>query len=268
MSMRITHLGSGSRGNATLISSEECNVLVDCGFSLRQTEKRLKIADVEPDSIDAIVVTHHHKDHSESALRASKNWDASLHCNLGTATRMGWRPIEECKTFGNLERIDFSSKMSMLAIPVPHDDADNVALIASDGGGSRAAIVTDLGEVPQDLVTHLSSCNHISIEANYDHARLMGCQYPDSLKRRIAGRGGHLSNAQTGEVLREVCHRNLQSLVLCHLSEKNNAPHLAESEVLMAIGERFQGNVSKSKQTGPDFSYWTGQSEPCRMATA
>ncbi len=268
MSMRITHLGSGSRGNATLISSEDCNVLVDCGFSLRQTEKRLNIADVEPRSIDAIVVTHHHRDHSESALRASKRWGSSLHCNLGTATRMGWRPIEECKTFGNLERIEFSTKMSMLAIPVPHDDADNVALIASDREGNRAAIVTDLGEVPKDLVNHLSSCNHISIEANYDHSRLMGGPYPDSLKRRISGRGGHLSNSQTGDVLREVCHRGLQSLVLCHLSEKNNAPHLAESEVLLAMGERFHGNVSISKQSGPEFSYWSGQSEPSRLATA
>ncbi len=268
MSLGITHLGSGSRGNATLITSDDCNVLVDCGFSLRQTEKRLKIADVEPKSVDSIVVTHHHKDHSGSALQASKKWGATLHCNLGTAKRMDWRPIEECTTFGNLERVEFSSKMSMLAIPVPHDDADNVALIASDGGGNRAAIVTDLGEAPKDLITHLSSCNHISIEANYDHSRLMGGPYPDSLKRRISGRGGHLSNAQTGRILREVCNRDLQSLVLCHLSEKNNAPHLAESEVLHAIGDAFEGNVSISKQSGPEFRYWTGQTEPSSMATA
>ena len=74
MGIGITHLGSGSRGNATLISSGEHNVLVDCGFSLRQTEKRLKIAGFNPDSIDSIVVTHHHKDHSASALNASKKW--------------------------------------------------------------------------------------------------------------------------------------------------------------------------------------------------
>ena len=108
MGLGITHLGSGSRGNATLISTENSNVLVDCGFSLKQTESRLAIADVEPKSIDAVIVTHHHKDHSGSALRASKKWGASLHCNMGTAIRMGWRPIEECTTFGNLERLDLS----------------------------------------------------------------------------------------------------------------------------------------------------------------
>ena len=262
MAIGITHLGSGSRGNATVVSSGDCNVLVDCGFSLKQTEKRLGIAGIKPSNIDSIVVTHHHKDHSGSALRASKKWGSDLHCNLGTASKMEWDLVEECITFGNLERVEFSSDLSMLAIPVPHDDADNVALIASDGNGDRAAIVTDLGEAPQDLIKHLSGCNHISIEANYDHQRLVGGPYPESLKRRISGRGGHLSNRQAGEVLLEVMHEDLESIVLCHLSERNNAPHLAESEVLMAIGDEFTGNISISRQLGPEFSFCTGQSNP------
>ena len=89
MGIGITHLGSGSRGNATLISSGEYNVLVDCGFSLRQTEKRLRIAGFEPESIDSIVVTHHHKDHSGSALNASKKWSSVLHCNGGNRLKDG-----------------------------------------------------------------------------------------------------------------------------------------------------------------------------------
>ena len=262
MAIGITHLGSGSRGNATIFTSGECNVMVDCGFSLKQTEKRLGVAGFDPESIDSIIVTHHHKDHSGSALRASKKWGSKLHCNLGTATKMGWDLAGECLVFGNLERVQFSSGLSMLPIPVPHDDSDNVALIASDGNGDRAAIVTDLGEAPQDLIKHLSGCKHISIEANYDHQRLVSGPYPDSLKRRITGRGGHLSNRQAGEILLEVLHDDLESIVLCHLSEKNNAPHLAESEVLMAIGDEFDGNISISKQLGPEFSYWTGQTDP------
>ena len=145
MAIGIMHLGSGSRGNATVVSSGGCNVLVDCGFSLKQTEKRLGIAGFDPSCIDSIVVTHHHKDHSGSALRASKKWGSDLYCSLGTASRMGWDLVEECATFGNLERVQFSSELSMLPVPVPHDDADNVGLIVSDGGGDRAAIVTDLG---------------------------------------------------------------------------------------------------------------------------
>tara|TARA_B100000686_G_C16758756_1_gene957305 strand:+ start:549 stop:1391 length:843 start_codon:yes stop_codon:yes gene_type:complete len=267
MSIGITHLGSGSRGNATVISSGEYNVLVDCGFSLRQTEKRLRIAGFDPNSINSIVVTHHHKDHSASALRASKKWSSNLYCNSETASRM--KLVEnEYSVFGSLDRIQFSSELSMLAIPVPHEDADNVALVASDGKGERAAIVTDLGEAPDDLIKHLSGCNHISIEANYDHEKLMSGPYPDSLKRRISGRGGHLSNRQTGEVLLRSMSERLKSIVLCHLSESNNAPHLAESEVLLAIGDEFEGNISISKQEGPEFSYWTGQSEPSKILAA
>ena len=172
MSIQITHLGSGSRGNATLLSSNGTNVLVDCGFSTRQTEKRLGILGVEPTSIDAVFVTHHHKDHSGSALRSSKSWGSSLHCNLETAIRMGWSPTDDCKTFGNLDMVEVSSSLSMLAIPVPHDDADNVAIIASDRGGDRAAIVTDLGEATHDLISHLRGCGHNSIEANYAHSKL------------------------------------------------------------------------------------------------
>ena len=82
----------------------------------------------------------------------------------------------------SLERIEIGPKLSILTVPVPHDDSDNVAIIASDGSGNRAGIVTDLGEATNDLIGHLSTCNHISIEANYDHDRLMGGPYPDSLK--------------------------------------------------------------------------------------
>ena len=267
MGMEITHLGSGSRGNSALLSSGETRVLVDCGFSLRQMEHRLLLAGVEPQSINAILVTHHHSDHSRSAKRASEKWAATLHANLGTATKMGWQPISECRTFGHLDRIDISEDLRLLPIPVPHDDADNVAVIATNGDGRRAAIVTDLGEPTVELKKHLSGCSHISIEANYDHKRLMGGPYPESLKRRIAGRGGHLSNVQTAQALTEVLSDVVDSVVLCHLSEKNNAPHLAESEVLMHIGEHYSGSLSISKQEGPEFSNWLGQTDPEKVSS-
>ena len=143
-----------------------------------------------------------------------------------------------------------------------------VAIIANDGSGNKVGIVTDLGEATNDLIGHLSTCNHISIEANYDHSRLINGPYPDSLKRRITGRGGHLSNTQTAQILRKVVHSKLESLVLCHLSEKNNAPHLAESEVLHSIGDEFDGSVSIASQKGPEFSNWTGQIDPLRLAIA
>ena len=265
VSMEITHLGSGSRGNSVLLSTPESNVLIDCGFSLKKTESKLQKLDVNPKEIDTILVTHHHSDHSKSALRASKKWGCTLISNAETARRLEWEDTARLRIFSELERIDAGVDISLLTVPVPHDDAENVAVIACDSDGKRAAVVTDLGEVTAELISHLKNCNHISIEANYDHDRLMRGGYPDSLKRRVSGRGGHLSNYQTANALQEIVHPELHSIVLCHLSESNNQPHIAESEVLMGICDSFDGSLSISKQEGPDFSDWIGQSNPERI---
>ena len=257
--MKITHLGSGSRGNSVLLSSVESNILIDCGFSLKNTESRLEKLSVNPTDIDAILVTHHHSDHSKSAKRAAKKWGARLISNAETAKRMQWENSDNLLVFSELERISAGVDLSLLTVPVPHDDAENVAVIACDDKGGRAAIVTDLGEVTAELSSHLRKCDHISIESNYDHDRLMRGNYPDSLKKRISGRGGHLSNSQTAYALNEIVHPELTSIVLCHLSESNNLPHIAESEVLMEICDNFKGSLSISKQEGPEFSNWIGQ---------
>ena len=261
MGLEIIHLGSGSRGNSTLVTSGDSSILIDCGFSLKQIELRLKRIDVKPDSIDAIIVTHHHGDHSKSALRASQKWESKLYSNTETAIKMGWNPISECRTFGNLERLEISEEISVLPIPIPHDDAENIALIVSNGDGYRAGFATDLGEATVELKRHLKGCSHISIEANYDHNKLMQGLYPDSLKRRITGRGGHLSNSQTADIISEILTPNLRTIVLCHLSDKNNAPHLAESEVLMQIANEFKGSIFISEQDGPDFKIIVGEKE-------
>ena len=101
--------------------------------------------------------------------------------------KLGLEPISEVRTFEGLERLDISDELSLLPVPVPHDGADNVAVIASNFEGRRAAVVTDLGEPTIELMKHLSGCEHISIEANYDLNRLISGPYPPSLKKRITG---------------------------------------------------------------------------------
>ena len=158
--------------------------------------------------------------------------------------------------------------LSFLPIPVPHDDADNVAYVLSSPEG-RAGFVTDLGEPTEELVKHLTGCSHLSVEANYDTKRLFGNpRYPQPLKDRIHGRGGHLSNKQTAAMLNRLVHDKLDSIVLCHLSSDNNAPHLAESEVLCEIGEKFEGVIHISRQEGPEFAQWLGEraAEPLRWS--
>ena len=153
--------------------------------------------------------------------------------------------------FGSLDMIRIGDELSVLPVPVPHSGSDNVAFIASYRG-ERAAVITDLGSWTDELVKHVYGCEHISIEANYDENRLNSGPYPFSLKERIRGRGGHLSNNQTGQFLAEVCTEATRSIVLTHLSEKNNSPHLAESTVLYYISDVFDGDIHISLQDGPE----------------
>ena len=159
-----------------------------------------------------------------------------------------------------LFRSQVTTDLSVLPVPIPHDRADNVGFIIHSGSTERAAVVTDLGEPTDELIRHLKGCAHISIESNYDAKRLALGPYPANLKARISGRGGHLSNQQTAELLAEILSPQTRSVVLCHLSEKNNAPHLAESETLFRV-ENWSGDLRISTQDGPEFSHWLGQAE-------
>ena len=265
MSLSITHLGSGSRGNSTLIESEDTKILIDNGFSGRQLEKRLSVMELTPQNIDGIIISHHHGDHGGGAAIAHKKWGIPLWSNFRTAAALGLDLLNEVTLFENLERIDINQQISILPVPVPHDGADNVGFIVNGKGNERAAVVTDLGSWTDELVNHLGSCSHISIESNYDVELLWNGPYNESLKRRITGRGGHLSNEQTGKLMAEVVSSKTKSIVLSHLSKQNNKPHLAESSVLYHIDEIFEGDIAISQQDGPEFTHFIGQSEPEKM---
>jgi len=263
--MSITHLGTGSRGNATLLSSGSSHILIDQGFSGVQLEKRLKMLDVSPTDLEGIVITHHHGDHGGGALIAQKRWGIPVYANHRTVAELGLLN-HHTHAFEALDVLQFGNGISLLPVPVPHAGADNVAFVASHGG-ERTAIITDLGSWTDELVHHVRGCQHIAVEANYDRNRLMSGPYPASLKDRISGRGGHLSNAQTGAFLNQVCTDATRSITLTHLSEMNNAPHLAESTVLFEIDEVFEGDINISLQDGPQFSHFIGRRDGDGFAT-
>ena len=265
MSLAFTHLGTGSRGNATLVESGDAKVLIDQGFSGKQLEKRLARMEILPTEIDAIVLTHHHGDHGGGASIAQRRWNIPIYCNDRTATALNL-DLRGVHLFESLDALNFADDLALLPVPVPHSGADNVAFIASHKG-ERGAVITDLGSWTDELVNHVAGCQHISIEANYDHNRLWNGPYPMKLKDRIAGRGGHLSNDQTGQFLSQVIDKNTRSVVLTHLSEKNNAPHIAESTVLYHVDEVFEGDIRISLQDGPEFTHHIGQSESERVAS-
>lgn len=259
MPMSITHLGTGSRGNATLLETEGAKVLIDQGFSGAQLQKRLNRLGIEPTEIDCIFISHHHGDHGGGASIAQKRWGLHILANERTAQELGLDP-KLTSYFEALDMVRVGEDLAVLPVPVPHSGSDNVAFVASHAG-ERAAIITDLGSWTDELVTHVRGCEHIAIEANYDHDRLMNGPYPYSLKDRISGRGGHLSNDQTGEFLAQVCTSATRSISLTHLSEKNNRPHLAESTVLYHIDEVFTGDITISLQDGPEYTHYIGKED-------
>lgn len=259
MTMTITHLGTGSRGNSTLLETPHAKVLVDQGFSGAQLAKRLARLNLKPEDIDCVFISHHHGDHGGGARVLQTRWNIPVLANERTALELDLIP-ELTTFFEGLDLVRVGEDLAVLPVPVPHDGSDNVAFVASHGG-ERAAIITDLGSWTDELVTHVRGCEHISIEANYDHNKLMYGPYPYSLKDRISGRGGHLSNEQTGQFLAEVCTEQTRSITLTHLSEKNNRPHLAESTVLYYIDDVFSGDLRISAQNGPDFAHYIGKSQ-------
>lgn len=256
MTMTITHLGTGSRGNSTLLETPNAKILIDQGFSGVQLKKRLARLNLEPEDIDCVVISHHHGDHGGGASVVQSKWNIPVLANERTALELGLNP-ELTKYFDSLDLVKIGDDLTLLPVPVPHDGSDNVAFVASHGG-ERAAIITDLGSWTDELITHVRGCEHISIESNYDHQRLVSGPYPYSLKDRITGRGGHLSNDQTGQFLAEVCTEATRTITLTHLSEKNNMPHIAESTVLYYIEEIFSGDLKISMQDGPEFSHYIG----------
>lgn len=258
MSLSITHLGTGSKGNATLLATDTSKVLIDQGFSGKELERRLRQLEIDPTEIDGIVISHHHGDHGGGAAIANKRWGIPLFSNFRTAGALGLDLVSGVTLFEDLERMEIGTDISLLPVPVPHDGADNVGFIVSRGSGERAAVFTDLGSWTDEIIQHLQGCSHISIEANYDHRRLWDGPYAYSLKERISSRGGHLSNQQTGELLSKVVSERTKSIVLTHLSEQNNQPHLAESAVLYHIDELFEGDIAISLQEGPHFTHFIG----------
>lgn len=233
--MRITVLGSGSSGNAILVEAGSTRLLVDAGVAARTVRKRAKAArGLTLDRLDGIVVTHAHADHAAHAATCGHVFQAPVY--LSEATRRGIRFRHEPRTriFGM--RAPFAiGEIEVHPLPVPHD-APQIAVVLAHGG-ARAGIVTDVGHVRRDLVDHLRGCGTVLVESNYDPDMLAAGPYPPSIQRRITCGTGHLSNGQTAELLRAL-GPDTESVVLLHLSQKNNHPDIARAVAEEALSGR------------------------------
>ncbi|AUX23544.1 MBL fold metallo-hydrolase [Sorangium cellulosum] len=233
--MKITIIASGSGGNATLFASRGTRVLVDAGVGPRVLEQCLAAAGGEPGwAPDAIVITHAHADHVGAAARYNKKLKIPIYASEATARAAALGDPARVRVFSPREPFEIGA-LTVSPRPLPHDAAQ-VALVVGDGA-RRAALVTDLGEVPPGLLEHVAGCDVLLLESNHDADMLAGGPYPQHLKRRISSSRGHLSNAQACALLAAL-PGGTHTVALMHLSEINNRPELALEAARDALSGR------------------------------
>lgn len=228
--MKFASLGSGSEGNALLISTASgatrTTVMLDCGFAIRETERRLQRIGMLPSDIDGIVVTHEHHDHVGGVFKFARRHRIPVWLSFGT--------YQAVQKHCDGVTFDFCRDGEPIAIrdiefmpyTVPHDAREPVQYVAHDGQ-FRLGVLTDAGQSTPHIVQALGGCHGLMLECNHDRQMLADSAYPPSLKRRIGGAYGHLANDTTAEILGALDQSHLKTVVGAHLSRENNTEELA-----------------------------------------
>ncbi len=247
--MRMWLLGSGSRGNAVVLESGDTRLLVDAGLSPSALLDRMRATEIAPESIQAVVVTHEHTDHVRGVRGLCDRYGWQAYATLGTIAAS--RDLTGCGAISFRAGDGLSiGDMDFLTVKSSHDAAEPVVLVVtSRSSGARTGIAYDLGIATQSVTDALRDLDMLILEANHDELMLHAGPYPASVRTRISGRNGHLSNGRAGQLACEVAHKGLRQIVLAHLSEKCNTPRAALGDVNSAISRsRFSGRLSAAHQ--------------------
>lgn len=252
--MRVTVLGSGSGGNATLVETDDARVLVDAGFSGKDLARRLAAVEVEPDALDGVVITHDHGDHTRGMGVFARRFGVPLYLTRRTREACGrlLRGKEDVRLYASSRPFRIGGLRIDPFLTV-HDAADPVAVtLTEEGSGSKLGIATDLGRPTAAVRNALAHSHLLVLEANHDEAMLWNGPYPWSVKQRIASSHGHLSNHASAALVAELWHLELAGVVLAHLSEHCNDAGLAR-DVVGATLDRldFRGLLRVAPQPDP-----------------
>lgn len=237
MSVRITVLGSGSSGNCTLIATAGCRILIDAGFGPRTLAGRLRRAGVEPDTLDAVFISHEHTDHVCGALQFSAQWKVPVHISESAFCRLALEePLERRESLRAGHSVTLGD-VTVTPFPVPHDAVDPFGFLV-EAEGFRIGSVTDIGYLSGPVKERLKRCHALIIESNHDTEMLKVGPYPWTLKQRVLSRRGHLSNEDLAEFLSGDYDGEALYIVLAHISQQNNHPDIALASARRALGRR------------------------------
>lgn len=239
--VRFISLSSGSNGNSYYIGNDRFGFLIDSGIGPRTIKKRLAEHGIAMDSVKFVLVTHEHIDHIKSLGAVVQRFGVNVYateklhrildghfCTRGKLK--GY--VKTCEPYKRVEMQD----MAFIPFPVPHDARDTVGYFI-EIDGIRFTLVTDAGDITDDIIKYGSMANVLILESNYDLDMLLGGDYSPDLKLRITAGSGHLSNDQAASVVKRIYNRGLSAIFLCHLSENNNTPERASNAIANALKE-------------------------------
>jgi len=247
--VNVTILGSGSRGNALVIDVEGSRVLVDAGFNAKTLASRMRLAEIAPESIGALILTHEHTDHVSGACTAARKWGWTVYATPGTiAATPGLQALRPLSI--DPQASIALDRMEVRCMRTPHDAREPIGMVVhATTSGTRLGIAYDLGHVPAGVEAALRDLDALILEANHDDEMLRAGPYPVVVQNRIAGANGHLSNRAASDVGRRVAHRGLRHLVLAHLSANNNSAAVARQTMDAALrSSAFRGSLTVARQ--------------------
>lgn len=249
--MKFSVLGSGSKGNCTLVVSGRTKVLIDNGFSGKELIRRLQVIGVEPESLSALVVTHEHTDHVKGIGVLARKFHLPIYANEATykaaEINLGHLPVR--KEFATGEAFEIE-ELHIHPFAVSHDSADPVGFVLGDGE-QRLGYCTDTGTITRLIRHHLRACRALILEANHDVQMLRQGPYPLRLQQRVLSNQGHLANTDSLGFAEQLVDESLQCLVLAHLSEINNRPELVVEEARRRLSHRNDLRFMLAEQTRP-----------------
>ena len=225
--LEFASLGSGSKGNGTLIRYDDCRLLIDCGFSLKETQKRLSTLGLGPQDLDAVIVTHEHSDHIGGVGPLARKYQLPVYMTPGTRCARNIGALPQVELIKSYQPFSIKS-VHITPVAVPHDAVEPVQYIL-EAGGLKLGLLTDLGSITPHVEQYYQGCDGLIVEANHDPLMLASGPYPPSLKQRVGGPWGHLSNQQLADFLSRIDGAHLQHVVIAHISQQNNTLDLAQS---------------------------------------
>jgi len=256
-------------GNATLLETEHTTLLVDAGLGRKELFRRFEaLGRPQPERVDAVLITHEHSDHSSAVAQLARHWNCPAYLTEPThreIVKMYTEDPEKPGKKATIERLEYIRPGERFQIgdveinpfSIPHDAVDPVGY-AFKCNGTKVAIVTDLGYLPELVKQHLREADFLILESNHDLDMLKVGPYPWYIKQRVMSRTGHLSNNVVSEFLADsdVFDARARHLVLAHLSEQNNTPDLARISAEEALGRRtselaFRGMLHVAAQRSP-----------------